>query len=149
MKEAAPTDAQEEGRFRHALVAFERPELARRTAESIFTDLIRPQDRGHMFVPMLQRRQTRLIAWDVLRARWDEHVAKMSEPLMRQAYFVGVSQLAQPDLVDEAIRFLEQKRTADISEIVAQGIERLRVNTAAAQRLGDELEEALKVATPA
>ena len=57
-----------------------------------------------------------------------------------------MSQLAQPDVAEEASRFLEAKRTADITEVVAQSVERLRVNTAAAQRLADELEDALKVA---
>jgi len=42
--------------------------------------------------------------------------------------------------------FLESKRTPDVNEVVTQSIERLRVNTAAAQRLADELEDALRVA---
>ena len=57
-----------------------------------------------------------------------------------------MSQLAQPGLVDDAIRFLEAKRTPDIAETVAQSIERLRVNGAAAERLADELEDALSIA---
>jgi hypothetical protein len=43
---------------------------------------------------------------------------------------------------------LEKKRTADVAETVAQALERLRVNTAAAERLADELENELRVATP-
>ena len=60
-----------------------------------------------------------------------------------------MSQLAQPGLAQEAISFLEAKRTPDIAETVSQSIERLRVNTAAAERLSDELGDALKVPTAA
>jgi hypothetical protein len=64
-------------------------------------------------------------------------------PLLKQAYVNAVSQLAQRSLADEARRFLEEKRTPDIQETVAQSLERLRVNADAAQRLGDELADAL------
>jgi puromycin-sensitive aminopeptidase len=144
MKQAAADDAQEEARFRQAIVSFERPELVRRTTESIFTDLIRPMERGLMVLPLLQQRRSRRIAWPIIRDRWDTDVAP-AEPLLKQRFVNAVSQLAQPDLVDDAIRFLEAKRTTDVNEVVAQSIERLRVNTAAAQRLADELEDALKV----
>ena len=145
MKEAAATDAQEEARFRHALVCFERPELARRTTEAIFSELIRPMERGLMVIPLLQNRLNRRVAWPIIRDRWDSDVAT-AEPLLKQRFVNAVSQLAQPDVAEEASRFLEAKRTADITEVVAQSVERLRVNTAAAQRLADELEDALKVA---
>ena len=144
MKEAAANDAQEEARFRQALVAFERPELARRTTEAIFSELIRPMERGLMVIPLLQNRRNRKVAWPIIRDRWDAEIAT-AEPLLKQRFVQAVSQLAQPDLSDEATRFLEAKRTPDVNEIVAQSVERLRVNTAAAQRLADELEDALRV----
>jgi len=46
MKRAAADDPQEESRFRQALVSFQRPALVRRTTEAIFSDLIRPMERG-------------------------------------------------------------------------------------------------------
>jgi puromycin-sensitive aminopeptidase len=144
MKEAAATDAQEEARVRQALVSFERPELVRRTVEAIFSDVIRPMERGLMVIPLLQQRRARAVAWPIIRERWDEQIAP-AEPLLKQRFVNAVSQLTQPDLAEEAIRFLESKRTPDVNEVVAQSVERLRVNTAAAQRLGDELEDALAV----
>src|SRR5438876_3468585 len=59
MQQAQATDAQEETRFRQGLVFFEDPQLARRTADAIFSPLIRVQDRGIMLIPMLQYRRTR------------------------------------------------------------------------------------------
>ena len=60
----------------------------------------------------------------------------------------AVSQLAQRGLAEEAASFLQKKKTPDVAETVAQALERLRVNTAAAERLADELENELRVATP-
>ncbi|HEV8468021.1 MAG TPA: M1 family aminopeptidase, partial [Candidatus Limnocylindria bacterium] len=144
MKQAAADDPQEEARFRQALVSFERPDLVGRTTEAIFSDLIRPMERGLMVIPLLQQRRARPVAWPIIRDRWDERVAP-AEPLLKQRFVNAVSQLAQPGLAEEAIRFLESRRTPDVNEVVTQSVERLRVNTAAAQRLGDELGDALSV----
>src|SRR5438552_15195770 len=59
----------------------------------------------------------------------------------------AVSQLAQRGLADEAAAFLEKKKTPDVAETVAQRLERLRVNAAAARRLADELENELRLPT--
>ena len=149
MQQAQATDAQEEARFRQGLVFFEDPDLARRTADAIFSPVIRMQDRGIMLIPMLQYRRTRPIAWTVLKDHWDADVANAEiAPLLKQALVNAISQLAQRGLAEEATAFLEQKRTPDIAETVAQGLERLRVNTAAAERLADELENELRVPAP-
>jgi aminopeptidase N len=148
MQQAQATDAQEETRFRQGLVFFEEPRLAQRTAEAIFSPLIRVQDRGIMLIPMLQYRRTRPMAWSVLKEHWDTDVANAEvAPLLKQALVNAVSQLAERGLAEEATAFLEQKKTPDVAETVAQSIERLRVNAAAAERLADELENELRVPT--
>ena len=144
MQQAQSSDAQEEARFRQALVSFEEPSLARRTAEAIFSPLIRTQDRGLMVIPLLQGRRTRIAGWESIRDRWESDIAT-AEPLLKQRFVNAVSGLATTDLRDEAIRFLESKRTSDIEEAVRQSVERLRVNTEASERLGRELDEALAV----
>jgi puromycin-sensitive aminopeptidase len=149
MQQAQASDAQEEARFRQGLIFFEDPELAQRTAEAIFSPLIRVQDRGLMLIPMMQSRRTRLAAWNAVKAHWDSDVAGTDmAPLLKQGYVTAVSQLTQRGLADEASAFLEAKRTPDIQETVAQSQERLRINTAAAERLAAELEDALRVPTP-
>ena len=144
MQQAQQSDAQEEARFRQALVCFEDATLARRTAEAIFSNLIRTQDRGLMVIPLLQGRFSRREAWAVVRDRWDSEIAT-AEPLFKQRFVNAVSQLATTEFRDEAIRFLESKRTPDIEESVRQSVERLRVNTEASERLAKELDEALAV----
>ncbi len=142
MRQAQASDAQEEARFRQALVSFEDAALAERTAEAIFSPLIRAQDRGLMVIPLLQGRGTRDAGWRAVRAHWDADIAT-SEPLLKQRFVAGVSQLATRAYRDEATAFLEAKRTIDIAEAVEQAVERLRINTAAAERLADELDAAL------
>jgi hypothetical protein len=149
MQRAQATDTQEEARFRQALIFFEDPELARRTAEAIFSPLIRVQDRGLMLIPMMQNRRTRLAAWRAVQAHWDTDIAGTAmAPLLKQGYVTAISQLTQRGLAEEAAAFLEAKRTPDVQETIAQSVERLRTNTAAAERLADELEDALRVPTP-
>jgi puromycin-sensitive aminopeptidase len=148
MQQAQASDAQEESRFRQGLIFFEDPELADRTAEAIFSPLIRAQDRGLMLIPMMQSRRTRLAAWKAVKKHWDRDIAGTDlAPLLKQGYVSAVSQLTQRGLAEEAAAFLEAKRTPDIQETVAQSLERLRINTAAAERLADELEDALRVPT--
>ena len=101
-----------------------------------------------MLIPMLQYRRTRPVAWTVLKQHWDTDVANAEvAPLLKQAMVNAVSQLAERGLAEEATAFLEQKKTPDVAETVAQSIERLRVNAAAAERLAEELENELRVPT--
>ena len=149
MQQAQASDTQEEARFRQGLIFFEDPELAQRTGEAIFSPLIRVQDRGLMLISMMQSRRTRLAAWNAVKAHWDSDVAGTDmAPLLKQGYVTAVSQLTQRGLAEAAAAFLEAKRTPDIQETVAQSLERLRINTAAAERLAAELEDALRVPTP-
>jgi puromycin-sensitive aminopeptidase len=148
MQQVQASDTQEEARFRQGLIYFEDPELADRTAEAIFSPLIRVQDRGLMLIPMMQSRRTRLAAWKAVKKHWDSDVAGTDlAPLLKQGYVTAVSQLTQRGVSEDAATFLEAKRTPDIQETVAQSLERLRINTAAAERLADELEDALRVPT--
>jgi puromycin-sensitive aminopeptidase len=148
MQQAQAGDAQEEARFRQGLIYFEDPSLAERTAEAIFSPIIRVQDRGLMLIPMMQFRRSRLAAWKAVKAHWDSDIAGTDlAPLLKQGYVTAVSQLTQRSLAEEAAAFLAAKRTPDIQETVAQSLERLRINTDAAERLADELDDALRVTT--
>ena len=146
MQAAQQGDAQEEARFRQALIAFEDEHVSQRTADAIFSALIRTQDRGLMIIPFLQGQRTRDAGWAALREHWDTDIAT-AEPLLKQRFVNAVSQLQTERYRDEAIAFLESKRTADIEETVKQSVERLRINTAAAERLAKELDEALAAPT--
>ncbi len=149
MQAAAQSDAQEEARFRSALLDFEDPAIVDRTADAIFTDLIRDQDRSLLYIRLLGLRHAREIGWKALQKHWDTHVVAM-DPAGKQRCVNAASQLSPRDLSQQAIAFLQAKQTPDLKENVAQAIERVRLLSATAERMSRELGDALgRVAQPA
>ncbi|HEV2249809.1 MAG TPA: M1 family metallopeptidase [Candidatus Limnocylindria bacterium] len=149
MKEAQKSDAQEEHRFRMALTDFRDPAIVTRFAGSIFTDLIRDQDRSILLLRMHGLAHAREAAFRALRSAWDEYVAKM-DPSGKQRCANALGLLTPRTLVDAAMAFLKAKQTPDIKETVAQSIERMRIGSANAARMAGELDDALgRVAQPA
>ncbi|HEV2010483.1 MAG TPA: M1 family metallopeptidase [Candidatus Limnocylindria bacterium] len=149
MKEAQQTDPQEENRFRGALTNFRDPAIVERFARSIFTDLIRDQDRAILLVRMHGLAHAREAAFRTLKANWDEFVTKM-DPGGKQRSANAPGQLTPKTLVEEAVAFLQSKQTPDIKETVAQAVERMRIGSANAERMSGELDDALgRIAQPA
>lgn len=149
MRTAAQSDAQEEARFRAALVDFEDPAIVDRTADDIFTDLIRDQDRSLLYLRLLGTRHGRKIGWQALQRHWDSHVVNM-DPAGKQRCVNGASQLSPRELSEEVARFLKEKQTPDLKETVAQATERVRLLAATAERMSRELGGALeRIAQPA
>jgi puromycin-sensitive aminopeptidase len=146
MQAAATSDAQEEGRFRDGLTAFEDPALVARTAEGCFTGLIRTQDLGLMLVSLLGSRHGRSATWPIVRGRWDTEIAPL-EALLKARIVNGIAQLTPRDLAAEADAFLRAKQTPDTSEVTAQALERLRLDSASAARLSGQLPAALSQIT--
>ncbi|HEY8806207.1 MAG TPA: M1 family metallopeptidase [Candidatus Limnocylindria bacterium] len=149
MKEAEKTDPQEESRFRGALTEFRDPKIVERLAASIFTDLIRDQDRAILLLRMHGLAHARDVAFRTLRAAWDEYITKM-DPGGKQRCANAPGQLTPRNLVDEASAFLKEKQTPDLKETVAQAVERMRIGAANAERMAGELDDALgRIAQPA
>ena len=128
---------------------FRDPAIVERLAGSIFTDLIRDQDRAILLLRMHGLAHAREAAFRTLTGAWDEHVTKM-DPGGKQRCANAPGQLTPRRLVDEAIAFLEAKQTPDIKETVAQSTERMRIGSANAERMAGELDDALRrIAQPA
>jgi len=85
-----------------------------------------------------------------LTASWDEHGSKM-DPGGKHRMVNAVGQLTPRDLAAEGAAFLRAKETPDIRETVSQSVERMRLNSANAERMAGELAETLRhgVAEPA
>ena len=149
MKDAQKTDPQEENRFRVALTDFRDPAIVERFAGSIFTDLIRDQDRAILLLRMHGQAHAREVAFRTLQTVWDEYVTKM-DPGGKQRSANAPGQLTPRKLVAEATTFLTAKQTPDIKETVAQAVERMRIGSANAERMSRELDDALgRIAQPA
>jgi len=149
MKEAQQSDPQEEQRFRVALTDFRDPAIVSRFAGSIFTDLIRDQDRALLLLRMHGLAHAREAAFRTLQAAWDPFISKM-DPGGKQRCTNAPGQLTPRKLVEAATAFLLEKQTPDIKETVAQSVERMRIGAANAERMAGELGEALgRIAQPA
>jgi aminopeptidase N len=143
MKQAAGKDAQEEGRFRDGLTAFEDEAIARRTAEGCFGGLVRVQDMGLLLVSLLGGRHSRRVTWPIVRDHWDGDIAPL-EALLKSRVITGLAQLTPGDLATEAEAFLREKQLPDTMEVTAQALERLRLDSASAARLSGQLASALE-----
>ena len=148
MREAQKADAQEEGRFRVALTDFRDPAIVDRFARSIFTELIRDQDRASLLLRMHGLAHARVVGFRTLQSAWDEFITKM-DPGGKQRCANAPGQLTPRTLVDSAAAFLRAKQTPDIKETVAQAVERMRIGSANALRMAGELDDALgRIAQP-
>ncbi len=143
MAEASTTDTQEEQRLRTALAEFGDPALARRTAEVVFSALVRPQDRGLLLVRILGLKHSRESAWAGVKANWNTHIVPLDRGV-KQAVLTAIGQLTPRELARDAAAFLAEKETPDIAEGVARATERLRLDSALADRLRRELPTALE-----
>jgi puromycin-sensitive aminopeptidase len=149
MKDAQKTDAQEENRFRVALSDFRDPRIVDRFAGSIFTDLIRDQDRAILLLRMHGLAHAREAGFRTLKGAWEAYVTKM-DPGGKQRCANAPGQLTPRTLVEEATTFLLEKQTPDIKETVAQSIERMGIGSTNAERMASELDDALgRIAQPA
>ena len=143
MAEAATTDTQEEQRLRSALADFADPTLARRAADDLFSELVRPQDRGLLLIRMLAFRHSREHAWPSVKRNWDEHIVPLDRGV-KENVLTAIGQLTPVHLARDAAAFLAEKETPDIAEGVVRVAERLRVYSALASRLRSELGGALE-----
>jgi len=122
--------------------------LAAQTAEAIFSDLIRDQDRALLISRLLGTPHGRAAGWAALVANWEKYVVPM-DPGGKHRAITGTGQLTPRVLVDEAVRFLQAHETPDSRQTVAQASERMRIGAANAERMADELSDALgRVAQP-
>ncbi len=143
MREVELSDPQEESRFRGALASFERPAAAARTIAASFDGTIRDQDFRFTLAEGLRTTATRLDYWRAIRERWDEKIAPL-ETSLRNAIVVALSQLSLPAVMPAVREFLLAKRREDSAEVTAQALEGMRLDAAAAERIGRELASALE-----
>lgn len=142
MKNVALTDVQEETRFRLALSSFADPGAVDATLVACFDGTIRDQDVRFNLHEGLRNLAARDAFWRAIRERWDAQIAPW-ETSLRNAVLSSLTQLTPARYREEVRAFLLAKRREDSVEVTAQALERLRLDTAAAERIASELSSAL------
>jgi aminopeptidase N/puromycin-sensitive aminopeptidase len=117
-------NADEYYHFLYALVAFRRPELAKRTLALIDQGKIRQQDYAGMLSGLLIESPAREIAWDYLKAHWDSLAEKVATFGGRGA----VSALAgfcSVEMRDDIKQFFTDHRAPGAERALRQSLERI------------------------
>jgi puromycin-sensitive aminopeptidase len=143
-KRASASDPEEEQRFLFGLASFESPGLIERTIALVLTEDVRPQDRAHMLARLLAARSSRLAAWEFVRARWEDLIARM-DPMLQQNLVRALVHLTPEPAASEVLGFLPARACDETRETIAQVVEQLSIDSAACTRLAPALAEVLAV----
>jgi puromycin-sensitive aminopeptidase len=131
-------DPQEIERFRAALALFRTDDATARTIAAIDDHTIRDQDLRQIFRLGFRNRAQRRTYWRAYQERYETRFAQL-EGLVRNGILLVVAELTPPDLAREADAFLAKACPPDAVEIVERMREALRLQSAAAERIGAEV----------
>jgi len=135
--EEAPTP-QLELRYLMALTGFDRPGLMDRTLTAALDGTVRSQDAGFVLRGCLENRGLGPRAWAFVAENWHEigqRLPSTSIPRM----LGGISALSTPELAAEVEGFLEAHPVPQGTLIVAQHLERQRINVRLRRRVREAL----------
>ena len=111
-------------RFLFSLVAFRRPELARRTLALIDQGKIRQQDYAGMLSGMLVESPSREITWDYLKAHWDSLAEKVASFGGRGAVS-ALNGFCSVEMRDDIRQFFTSHRAPGAERALQQSLERI------------------------
>jgi puromycin-sensitive aminopeptidase len=133
---------QEELRYLSALADFDSFELMARTLAMTTDGQIRTQNAPYLLRRALTNRDQGGVAWEFIRANWDlvnERFPSNSISRMLE----GVRSLSDPLVADTVFAFFDEHELPQGAQIVAQHLERLRVNVALREQESSSLADAL------
>jgi len=131
-------DPQEIERFRAALALFRGDDATAGTIAAIDEHTIRDQDLRQVFRLGFRNPAQRRTYWRAYQERYETRFAHL-EGLVRNGILMAVAELTPPDLAREADAFLAKACPPDAVEIVDRTREALRLQSAAAERIGAEV----------
>ena len=145
MFRTAPT-SQEELRALSALAQFPDPELIARFCRMCLAE-VRTQNSPYALAQAMGNRRCGEQAWEFVAANWDEITTKFpSSSIERLAG--GVRAFSDPALAARIHEFFAANPIGQAPRQLAQHLERLRVNAAARERVGDSLDRYLDESAP-
>ena len=133
---------QEEVRYLYALAGFEDEALVQRTFDLVFSE-VRPQNAPFVVSLLLANRAGGVLAWQVVKERWEELRERLPENLHERA-LGGAVALSTPELAADVRSFLEANPLPSRKRTVAQLMEKLDVAVALRKREGGRLGDLLR-----
>ncbi|MCY4136482.1 MAG: M1 family metallopeptidase [bacterium] len=135
--ENAPTP-QLELRYLMALTTFDDPALMDRTLAATLDGTVRSQDAGFVLRGCLENRDHGPRAWAYIAEQWPEINQRLPSAIVPRM-LGGISALSTPELADEVEAFLEAHPVPQGRLIVAQHLERQKINVQLRRRVQEAL----------
>ncbi len=131
---------EEKVRLLGGVSSFEQPELLQETLERSLTDELRVHETISAVVMVAGSRHGREIAWDFMKANWDEFDRRYGEGGFALMRLVGVtSGFITPERREDVERFFTDHPVPGAERSVRQSLERISLNIAWLDKNRDEL----------
>lgn len=112
-------------RYLNALTSFTDPALVRKTMDLVLSPDVRNQDAKIFIAAMLGSPDTQRLAWELVRARWDEIQKKTGEFVGNTVIVGGLSAFCDAKTRDEAKAFFAAHPVPDAERTLQQSLERI------------------------
>jgi hypothetical protein len=145
-REVATTDVQEEQRFLFGLAPFRDRAAIEANVAALFDGTLRDQELALWPLEIMRVREGRPSYVRAVSERW-ERFAPLEGSI--RAYILSAMVLAtDAEVAPRAEALLQARTEGDMREVAERDLESLRLNTAVARRIGEELAAALREASP-
>jgi puromycin-sensitive aminopeptidase len=132
---------QEKMRYLQALAAVPHPDQIMRTIELCFSDEVKTQNAPFVLSRMISQRDHGRLAWDELRKRWDEAVARFPDNTIGRMV-ESVKTLTLPEERADVAAFFSEHHIPQAVKALQQTLDRQTINVALRERATESLARA-------
>jgi aminopeptidase N len=118
-------DPEDHYRFLYGLAGFSDPALVRRTMDLIVGPEVRSQDTAVFLSRLLSNPEARSLAWDLLRARWDDLQKKTGQVFGSPLLIGSLGGFCDPGKRSEIEQFFSTHKVPEAERTLQQALERI------------------------
>ncbi len=137
-------DPEEHYRYLYALASFNDPALVRRTVDYILSPDVRSQDAAIFLARLLVNPDTQALAWDLLRARWDDFQKKTGQVFAAPGVASSLGSFCDSRRATEVQQFFAEHKVPGAERTLQQAVERISKCAEMAATQGPKLAAWLK-----
>jgi aminopeptidase N len=137
-------DPEDHYRFLYALAGFSDPALVRRTMDLIVSPDVRSQDAAVFLSRLLSNSEARSVAWDLLRARWDDLQKKTGQVFGSPLLIGSLGGFCDTRKRSEIEQFFASHKVPEAERTLQQALERISMCADLAAAQSPKLAEWLK-----